>query len=394
MVLDPNVLIALAILLGVALAIGWTLAAFRRGRSATATDLRNPPRPPVFAETYVDKAVKAEAGEPVVEQPAETEPPADASGSEETKAALEAAPLAQPVAAVSPGDKQIVLIGSLEDGFAILAAIRGLSPETKLDIILHTEGGDAFPAELIAQAVKERQHTTAYVPYRAKGVGALIALSAQTVVMGRYASLGPIETQFHGFPAESYIRLLKEKPLHAIADEVVLLGYLAESALKAARIRAFSLVNWVHFGLGEGRALLDALAFGDGAPISRTRAIGLGVRVAESDCPAEIYALVEQALPISKPAEPAQLGFAASDFPAAGKVPQDGADAEVIRHLVNAASGYVLRHTNVLTRTKAHVSAMEGDIRAYLKEIFDNLPSFIDSHWPVIAEKILAAFPE
>jgi len=189
------------------------------------------------------------------------------------------------------------------EAFEVLAQIRSVGKDTPIDIVLHTPGGSAFACELIAAALKDRPNTTAYVPYCAMSAGTIIALATEKIVMGKYACLGPIDTQFFGFPIESYIRLLKEKPLSAIEDYTILLGYLAEKEMKTARARACELLNKKHFGQDDACQLTDFLVAGDmphSEQINRERAVELGVNIVDSECPPVVYDLVEDRLKIFK----------------------------------------------------------------------------------------------
>ena len=114
------------------------------------------------------------------------------------------------------------------EAFEVLAQIRSVGKDTPIDIVLHTPGGSAFACELIAAALKDRPNTTAYVPYCAMSAGTIIALATEKVVMGRHACLGPIDLQFGYFAADSFPRLLKEKPIQNVEDVSVLVSYLAE----------------------------------------------------------------------------------------------------------------------------------------------------------------------
>lgn len=192
---------------------------------------------------------------------------------------------------------------STREAFEILAEIRSVPADKPLDIVLHTPGGEAFACELIASALKDRPNTTAYVPYCAMSAGTIIALATEKIVMGRYACLGPIDTQFFGFPIESYTRLLKEKPIQAVEDFTVLLGYLAEKEQKTARARACELLNKAHFGRDDACRLTDFLVSGDmphSEQINRERAIEIGVNIVNGECPASVYDLVEDRLKIFK----------------------------------------------------------------------------------------------
>jgi len=192
---------------------------------------------------------------------------------------------------------------STREAFEILAEIRSVPPGKPIDVVLHTPGGDAFACELLAGALKDRPNTTAYVPYCAMSAGTIIALATEKIVMGRYACLGPIDMQLYGFPIESFLRLLKEKPIQSMEDLTVLLGYQAEKEARTARARACELLNKAHFGKDDACQLTDFLAAGDlphSEQIDRKRAVELGVNVAEGECPAAVYDLVEERLRIYK----------------------------------------------------------------------------------------------
>ncbi|MDE2184639.1 MAG: hypothetical protein KGJ78_16590 [Alphaproteobacteria bacterium] len=202
---------------------------------------------------------------------------------------------------------------STREAFEILAEIRSVSADTPIDFVLHTPGGEGFACELIASAVKDRPNTTAYVPYCAMSAGTIIALSTEKVVMGKYACLGPIDTQFFGFPIESFARLLHEKPIANVDDFTVLLAYLAEKELKTARQRACELLNKHHFGHDDACQLTDFLVAGDmphSEQISRDRAVQLGVNIVDGECPSAVYDLVEERLRIYRSMDE-QAGFAA-----------------------------------------------------------------------------------
>jgi hypothetical protein len=188
---------------------------------------------------------------------------------------------------------------STREAFEILAEIRSVSKDMPINLILHTPGGEVFACELIASALKDRPNTIAYVPYCAMSAGTIIALATEKVVMGRYACLGPIDTQFYGFPIESFVRLRKEKPIQDVDDTTVLLSYLAEKELKSARQRACELLNKHHFGNDDACQLTDFLVAGDlphSEQIGRERAAELGVNIGKEDCPDAVYKLVEARL--------------------------------------------------------------------------------------------------
>jgi hypothetical protein len=200
---------------------------------------------------------------------------------------------------------------SAREAFEVLAEIRSAGKDTPIDIILHTPGGDRFAGEMIATALKDRPNTTAYVPYCAMSAGTMIALSTEKVVMGNFACLGPIDSQFAGFPADSFERLLKEKPIQHISDFWLMVSYYVEKDLKTARGRACELMNRKHFAEPDACALTDFLVSGDlphSERIHRERAAELGVNVAKDDCPAAVYQIVESRLELLRSMQ-GQNGF-------------------------------------------------------------------------------------
>ncbi|MGA7676070.1 MAG: hypothetical protein WCA78_13625 [Rhizomicrobium sp.] len=185
------------------------------------------------------------------------------------------------------------------EAFEVLAEIRAVDKNAPLNIVLHTPGGMRLAGEMIANALKDRANTTAYVPYCAMSAGTMIALATEKVVMGRHASLGPIDTQLVGFPMDSYARLLKEKPVQHISDIWLMLSYLAEKDLKNAKQRACDLLNRKHFQNPDACSLTDFLVSGDmphSERIGRDRAAEFGVNVAKEDCPEWVYRMVEARL--------------------------------------------------------------------------------------------------
>lgn len=312
---------------------------------------------------------------------------------------------------------------STREAFEILAEIRSIPPETPIDFILHTPGGEAFACELIAMAIKDRPNTTAYVPYCAMSAGTIVALACEKIVMGRYACLGPIDTQFYGFPIESYIRLLKDKPMEAITDEVVLLCYLAEKEMKTARARACELLNKNHFGKDEACQLTDFLVAGDmphSEQISRDRAITIGVNIGKGECPTGVYEFVEQRLRIFQSRDDYdgygpdyqvratmtghRLPQAAAGLPAGfgqrfgtytpARREKAALPEMVLRTLVDAACNFIVKKFAKHAPTKSEVRAMEGEIKTYLKEAFGKFTSLLEAHWKEIFEKIVAVFPD
>lgn len=91
-------------------------------------------------------------------------------------------------------------------------AIRELDCSKGLDLILHTPGGDPTAAEAIVEYIKDKfdKNIRVIVPQIAMSAGTMIACSAKEIIMGRKSSLGPIDPQFNGIPAENILKEFKD----------------------------------------------------------------------------------------------------------------------------------------------------------------------------------------
>jgi ClpP class serine protease len=101
---------------------------------------------------------------------------------------------------------------TMEDSEAVVAAIRGAGSDTPIDLIVHTPGGLALAAELIAMALKHHEApTTVMVPFYAMSGGSMVAVAADEILMGQESILGPLDPQIQGHSAGSLLRLLRPK---------------------------------------------------------------------------------------------------------------------------------------------------------------------------------------
>ena len=131
---------------------------------------------------------------------------------------------------------------TIEDSEAVVAAIRSTPAQTPIDLVVHTPGGVALAAELIAMALKNHPgRTTVIVPFYAMSGGTLIALAADEILLGRESILGPVDPQIKGYAAGAYLRLMARKPVEAVADETILLAEAAKQSLEQAR----EFVKWL-----------------------------------------------------------------------------------------------------------------------------------------------------
>ena len=68
--------------------------------------------------------------------------------------------------------------------------------ERKLDLIIHSGGGDPDAAEAIVDYLRSKfVHIRVFVPVSAMSAATMIALSADEIVLGRHSHLGPIDLQ-------------------------------------------------------------------------------------------------------------------------------------------------------------------------------------------------------
>lgn len=182
---------------------------------------------------------------------------------------------------------------TIEDSEFVLMEI-GKTPEDKpIDLIVHTPGGLALAAEMIAIALKNHPgKTTVMVPFYAMSGGTLIALAADEILMENYAVLGPVDPQFNGYPAAAYMSLLTEKPLQAVQDEVVLMTHVAR--LASGQVKNF--VKWLladRLPAEKCEGLADFLTGGyitHDTPITLTTAQSWGLSVREG-VPPEVFEL-------------------------------------------------------------------------------------------------------
>jgi len=142
-------------------------------------------------------------------------------------------------------------------------AVRDLDTNAGLDLILHTPGGDPFVAESIMTFLlkKFNNNIRVIVPQIAMSAGTLMACASREILMGAHASLGPIDPQFNGIPAqgvlEEFARATKEIEQNSSRIHVwqpILAKYpiaflgMCESALNYTRETAESWLKQIHLG--------------------------------------------------------------------------------------------------------------------------------------------------
>lgn len=93
-----------------------------------------------------------------------------------------------------------------KNGFITL--IKDLDKTKGLDLILHTPGGSIDATESIIDYLHAvfGDDIRAIIPQMAMSGGTMIACSCKEILMGKYSSLGPVDPQIVGIPAQSVIK--------------------------------------------------------------------------------------------------------------------------------------------------------------------------------------------
>ena len=88
-----------------------------------------------------------------------------------------------------------------------MTALHGLDHSKGLDLILHTPGGEQAATERLVNYLRAMFGTKvrAFVPHLAMSAGTMIACACQEIFMGKHSSLGPIDPQVNGMPAQSVL---------------------------------------------------------------------------------------------------------------------------------------------------------------------------------------------
>jgi ClpP class serine protease len=186
----------------------------------------------------------------------------------------------------------------IEDSEKILRAIRLTPPELGIDLILHTPGGLVLAAEQIAFALKRHKgKVTVFVPHYAMSGGALIALSADEIVMDPNAVLGPVDpqlgTQQASYAAGSILKALAQ-PNPNRDDSTLILGDLAEKALRQVKTSMKKLLL-EHHGEADAERIATKLASGEWThdyALDLEQLRELGIEISET-MPGEVYEIMD-----------------------------------------------------------------------------------------------------
>jgi len=154
---------------------------------------------------------------------------------------------------------------SLDDSVvgALLAMKDELPEKQPVALLLDSPGGYAKSAYQIGTIL--RGHCGSYtvvVPRYAKSAATLLSLGAKTILLGKYAELGPLDAQFHDRDREEPISALDEvqalERLHAFALEAVDRTMFLMTPRTGKKIETL-LPMVLHFGADIARPLFEKL---------------------------------------------------------------------------------------------------------------------------------------
>jgi hypothetical protein len=99
-----------------------------------------------------------------------------------------------------------------EDMNGFMMAVHRLDRNRGLDLILHTPGGSIASTEAIVGYLHQvfASDIRVIVPQVAMSAGTMIACSSREILLGKQSSLGPIDPQIRGVPAQGVINEFKQ----------------------------------------------------------------------------------------------------------------------------------------------------------------------------------------
>jgi len=123
--------------------------------------------------------------------------------------------------------------------------------------------------------------------------GTLIALSADEIVMGEQAVLGPVDPQLGQYPAASLIQLKKLKPVDKIEDKNLIMIDMAEKAMQQIEKQVKEILkdNYEPEKVEHIAKILSQGILTHDYPITYEEAKEIGLNVS-TDMPQDIYHLM------------------------------------------------------------------------------------------------------
>jgi hypothetical protein len=213
----------------------------------------------------------------------------------------------------------------------------------EVDVLIHSYGGDALTAWRLMSVLRERfEKVSVLVPFAAFSAATIFALGADEIVMHPHACLGPIDPQitvhspdgkgrqfayedltaFLGFLNEE-IGITEQAQLAVIADRLfqALDPLVVGAAQRASDLASEVGARMLQLHMKDERRCeqiaqnLNKSFFAHGDAVSRTRALGLELRVAETNVPLErlmwkAYLGLEELMSLRDAFDPAALVLA------------------------------------------------------------------------------------
>ena len=192
--------------------------------------------------------------------------------------------------------------------------IDAIKASSEVDVMIQSTGGDALAAWKLMSILRERfDEVYVLVPYTAFSAATLFALGADEIVMHPYASLGPIDPQITIYQPDTGYRQFAYEDVGAflrfLANDVKISEQVHISAIINNLFSAVDPVNVggakraseLSFAVGERMLLLhmtdaeekpkakeiaenlNKSFFAHGDAVSRSRALQLGLRIADRD---------------------------------------------------------------------------------------------------------------
>jgi len=121
-----------------------------------------------------------------------------------------------------------------EDRDGFMRALHGLDYSKGLDLILHTPGGSIAATQAIITYIREKfgRNIRAIIPHTAMSGGTIMACSCREILMARHSSIGPIDPQIRGVPAQGVLaefkrayNEIKEDPMMQVIWAPILAQY-------------------------------------------------------------------------------------------------------------------------------------------------------------------------
>ncbi|MXV82110.1 S49 family peptidase [Candidatus Poribacteria bacterium] len=157
-----------------------------------------------------------------------------------------------------------------QDMSGFMTVSRGIDRSNGLDLILHTPGGEQAATERIVDYLRSMYGTDirAFVPHLAASAGTMIACACKEIFMGKHSSLGPIDPQVNGEPAQSVIdsfdqahEEIKKDQSRIVVWYPILSKYnlsLRDQCQKAIQLTEKMVTEWLSTGMFSGMDEKDA----------------------------------------------------------------------------------------------------------------------------------------